>query len=171
METDAVILVTGARGMVGSGLVRLLRAEGYSHVLAPGRGEVELADRTSVDGYFGLHRPEFVFMIAAKVGGIGANLADPVGFLSDNLKVEVNLFEACHRFGTKKNLFLGSSCIYPRESPQPMKEEYLMTGPLEPTNEGVCSLEDCWDSSGPILPSATWHADGLPYAIQHLRHQ
>ncbi len=122
--------------MVGSALVRLLEAKGYSHVLTPNQEELELSEKGLVDAYFNHHRPEYVFMIAAKVGGIGANVADPVGFLLDNLKIETNLFEACHAFGTKKNLFLGSSCIYPRESPQPMKEEYLMAGPLEPTNEG-----------------------------------
>jgi len=122
--------------MVGGMVAEKLRARGLKNVLTPQRDELELMDPGSVDAYFESEKPEIVFMIAAKVGGIGANVADPTGFLVDNSKMQINLFEACHKFGTKKNLFLGSSCIYPRECPQPMKEEYLLTGPVEPTNEG-----------------------------------
>ena len=131
-----VVLVTGASGMVGSAVCRLLRRQFFERILAPTRRELNLCDRAQVDAYFAKHRPDYVFMIAAKVGGIAANRADPVGFLSENVRMEINLFEACHKYQTRKNLFMGSSCIYPRESPQPMKEEYLLTGPLEPTNEG-----------------------------------
>ncbi len=136
IERDGVVLVTGASGMVGSAMARLLRAEGFSRLLTPPQEVLDLGERDAVDAYFAQHRPDYVLMIAAKVGGIGANRADPVGFLSENLRIANNLFEACHRHQTKKNLFLGSSCIYPREASQPMKEEYLLTGPLEPTNEG-----------------------------------
>lgn len=122
--------------MVGSALLRALGARGYRNVLSPSRRELDLKDGVVVDGYFEKHRPQHVFMIAAKVGGIAANIADPVGFLVDNLRIQINLFEACRKYGTIKNLFLGSSCVYPRECPQPMREEFLLTGPLEPTNEG-----------------------------------
>ncbi len=136
MERTAVILVTGASGMVGSAVRDLLVRQGCSRILAPSRKELDLCDRTMVDAYMDRNRPEYVFMIAAKVGGIAANQADPVGFLGDNIRMQQNLFDACRKHRVRKNLFLGSSCIYPRECPQPMKEEYLLTGPLEPTNEG-----------------------------------
>lgn len=119
--------------MVGSAISRYI-SNGI--LLNPTKNELDLDDRQQVDAYFAKHRPEYVFMIGAKVGGIIANKSDPVGFLSENARMQLNLFEACHKYGTKKNLFLGSSCIYPRDCPQPMKEEYLLTGALEPTNEG-----------------------------------
>lgn len=136
MERDKRILITGASGMVGSALIKVLKSRSFGNLLAPTHRELNLCNNAQVEDYFAGYRPEYVFMVAARVGGIAANKADPVGFLSDNLRMQLNLFEACHKFGTRKNLFLGSSCIYPRESPQPMKEEYLLTGPLEPTNEG-----------------------------------
>jgi len=136
MEKDSKILVTGATGMVGSALLRALRARNYRNVLSPSRRELDLTDGNAVDDYFEKHRPRYVFMVAAKVGGIAANIADPVGFLVDNLQIQINLFKACWKHRTVKNLFLGSSCIYPRECPQPMREDFLLTGPLEPTNEG-----------------------------------
>lgn len=135
MNTDNKILVTGATGMVGSVLVKVLNDSGYTNLLHPSRKELNLQSSSEVDRYFETHKPEFVFMIAARVGGIGANISDPVGFLEQNLEIQMNLFKACHRYKTKKNLFLGSSCIYPRDAQQPIREEYLMTGPLEPTNE------------------------------------
>jgi GDP-L-fucose synthase len=136
MDRDSIVLITGAGGMVGSAVRDLLNRRGYERVLSPSRKELDLCDRAMVDGYMSVNRPEYVFMIAAKVGGIAANQEDPVGFLSENLRMQLNLFEACLKYKTRKNLFLGSSCIYPRECPQPMKEEYLLTGPLESTNEG-----------------------------------
>jgi GDP-L-fucose synthase len=136
MDRNSIVLLTGASGMVGSAVRDLLRRRGCERILAPSRKELDLCDREMVDGYMSLNRPEYVFMIAAKVGGIAANQADPVGFLSENVRMQLNLFEACFNYKTRKNLFLGSSCIYPRECPQPMKEEYLLTGPLESTNEG-----------------------------------
>ena len=133
LNTHSKVLVTGSSGMVGSAIKRYI-----SNVilLNPTINELDLCDRQQVDAYFEKHRPEYVFMIGAKVGGIIANKSDPVGFLSENARMQLNLFEACHKYRTKKNLFLGSSCIYPRDCPQPMKEEYLLTGALEPTNEG-----------------------------------
>lgn len=136
MEKDSKILVTGVTGMVGAAMVALLRGRGFTGVLAPKRAELDLLSAEAVDRWFDANRPGYVFMIGAKVGGIAANSADPVGFLTENVKVQMNLFEACFKYGTRKNLFLGSSCIYPRECPQPIRESYLMTGPLEPTNEG-----------------------------------
>jgi len=135
MHKNARILVTGTTGMVGAALLRILKIEGYGSVLSPARAELDLLDRRAVFDYFALHRPEHVFMVAARVGGIAANQADPVGFLDENLQITLNLFAACHLHPTLKNLFLGSSCIYPRECPQPMREGHLLTGPLEPTNE------------------------------------
>lgn len=136
LDRHARVLVTGATGMVGSALVRHLNALSFGDVLAPSRADVDLGDAGEVEGYFARHRPAYVFLVAARVGGIAANIAHPVGFLADNVTMAVNLLSACHRHATKKNLFLGSSCVYPRDAPQPMREACLMTGPLEPTNEG-----------------------------------
>jgi GDP-L-fucose synthase len=136
MNKASKILITGTSGMVGSALERNLFEAGFTNLLTPKRLEVDFLDYPSVDTYFSKNKPEYVFIVAAKVGGIAANISDPVGFLQENLELELNLFKACFKHGTKKNLFLGSSCIYPNNSPQPIKEEYFMTGPLEPTNEG-----------------------------------
>jgi GDP-L-fucose synthase len=136
MEPTATVLITGAGGMVGGALAVRLRADGFTNVLAPSRDELDLIDRGAVLDYFARTRPEFVFMIAARVGGIGANMADPVGFLSANTHIALNLFEACHQYGVRRSLFLGSACIYPRDAAQPMNESALLSGPLEPTNEG-----------------------------------
>jgi GDP-L-fucose synthase len=136
MRKESKILVTGSTGMVGSVLVEKLTQTGFLNLLTPGRIELDLLDFSRVNAYFDKYKPDHVFIIAAKVGGIAANMSDPVGFLQDNLEIELNLFKACFKNKTKKNMFLGSSCIYPKDSPQPMREEYLMTGPLEPTNEG-----------------------------------
>ncbi|MEW6323929.1 MAG: GDP-L-fucose synthase [Nitrospirota bacterium] len=131
-----MVLVTGATGMVGSAVSRLLRLRSFTRVLTPSRQELDLTNHEQVHAYFRKHRPVHVFMIAAKVGGIEANRTDQVGFLGENARMQLNLFETCQRHHTQKNVFLGSSCIYPRDCPQPIKEEYLLTGPLEPTNEG-----------------------------------
>ena len=136
LTQDGLILITGATGMVGTAVKRYLSDACPGRVLAPTRKQLDLSDQQQVDGYFQHYRPSYVLMIAAHVGGIGANQADPVGFLIKNARMELNLFEACYQYNCQKNLFLGSSCIYPRACPQPIKEEYLLTGPLEPTNEG-----------------------------------
>ena len=130
------ILVTGANGMVGKAVVKVLSKNSNTHLLCPNRKELDLRSKTKVFEYFESHKPDYVFMIAAKVGGIKANMDEPVAFLNDNLKIQLNLFEACYKYKPKKNMFIGSSCIYPKNCPQPMKEEYLLTGKLEPTNEG-----------------------------------
>jgi GDP-L-fucose synthase len=135
MERRARILITGAAGMVGSQVARHLAERDFTALLTPSRRDLDLRDASRVDRYFCDRRPEYVFMIAAVVGGISANQADPVRFLEDNLRIQINLFKACHDYGVRKALFLGSSCIYPRACPQPMREESFLTGPLEPTNE------------------------------------
>ena len=135
MNSTPKILVTGARGMVGSALVRRLSAGGYSQVLAPTRDELDLLDQRAVYAYLAQHRPDYVFIAAARVGGIQANNLYRADFIAQNLIIETNLIEGAHRAGVQRLMFLGSSCIYPRDCPQPIQEDYLLTGPLEPTNE------------------------------------
>jgi GDP-L-fucose synthase len=135
MNSDARIFVAGHRGLVGSAVVRRLRALGYSNLLLAERGELELTRQAQVDEWFAAHRPEIVVMAAARVGGIHANDSYPAEFIRDNLAVQTNVIDAAWRNGTRKLTFLGSSCIYPKHAPQPMSEDCLLTGPLEPTNE------------------------------------
>lgn len=135
MNRQSRIFVAGHGGLVGSAIVRNLRDAGHENLITRTREELDLADPAAVGAFFERERPEYVFMAAAKVGGILANSTYPVEFLRDNLLVELNVVEAAHRSGVGKLLFLGSSCIYPKFAPQPMKEEYLLTGELEPTNE------------------------------------
>jgi GDP-L-fucose synthase len=126
--------VAGARGLVGGAIVRQLRAKGFTNLLTPGRAEVDLTDRAALDAYLAAHKPQFVFDAAAKVGGIQANNQFPGDFIRENLLIQTNLIDASYRAGVEKFVFLGSSCIYPKFAPQPMKEEHLLTGILEPTN-------------------------------------
>lgn len=135
MNKDSKIFIAGHRGLVGSALVRRLQAEGYSNLLLRSRSEVDLRNQAAVNVFFHEERPEYVFLAAAKVGGIHANSTQPGDFIRDNLQIECNVIDAAYRNATRKLLFLGSSCIYPKHAPQPMKEECLLTGPLEPTNE------------------------------------
>lgn len=135
IDRRARVFVAGHRGVVGSAIVRRLESAGFDHLILRSRHEVDLADPGSVEKLFLDEAPEVVVIAAARVGGIGANIADPVGFLVDNLRIQDNLLLASHRHGVGKTVFLGSSCIYPRESPQPMREDHFMHGPLEPTNE------------------------------------
>jgi GDP-L-fucose synthase len=132
---DAPIFVAGHRGMVGSGIVRRLAAKGYTNILTRGRAELDLRDPRAVDAFLEEQRPAFIFIAAARVGGIHANNTFRAEFLYDNLMMEANLVHGAHKIGVERLMFLGSSCIYPREAPQPLKEEYLLTGPLEWTNE------------------------------------
>lgn len=135
METDARIYVAGHRGMVGSALVRLLQAKRYRNLLYKTSKELDLRDSRQVEQFFAEANPEYVIIAAAKVGGILANSSFPAEFLYDNLAIQTNLIHQAHLHRVKKLLLLGSSCIYPRDCPQPIREEYLLTGPLEPTNE------------------------------------
>lgn len=129
------VFVTGHRGMVGSALVRQLQKSGYSDVITAGRDALELLDQVAVTAFLAKHKPEYIFIAAAKVGGIQANNVYRAEFLFQNLMIEANLIHGAHLAGVQRLMFLGSSCIYPRDCPQPIKEDYLLTGPLEQTNE------------------------------------
>lgn len=135
MKSSERIFVAGARGMVGSAIVRALQAQGFKNVLTPGRDTLDLKDAAAVNAWYARERPDCVFVAAAKVGGILANNSFPADFLYDNLVIEANVIHGAHVYGVRKLLFLGSTCIYPKLAPQPLKEEYLLSGPLEPTNE------------------------------------
>jgi len=135
MNKTSRIYVAGHRGLVGSAIVRRLEMDGHENLLLRTSQELDLRDLQATYAFFEQERPEYVFLAAAKVGGILANDTYPADFISQNLAIQQNVIQAAHRFGVTKLLFLGSSCIYPRECPQPIKEEYLLTGPLEPTNE------------------------------------
>ena len=132
---DARVFVAGHRGMVGSAIVRRLQRGGYGNLLLRGRAELDLTEQSAVERFFAAERPDYVFIAAAKVGGIQANNTFRAEFLYQNLMIESNVIHAAWRTGVERLLFLGSSCIYPRDCPQPIREEYLLTGPLEPTNE------------------------------------
>lgn len=135
MNVDSQILVAGARGLAGSAIARQLARDGYQHVLAPARRDLDLLDRSAVDRYFKDHSPAYVFLAAAKVGGIHANSQHPADFLYQNLAIQNNVIDSAYRHGVRKLLFLGSSCIYPRLASQPIREESLLSGSLEPTNQ------------------------------------
>lgn len=135
IDTQRRIFVAGHNGLAGSAIVRDLRRQGYSTLLTRTRAELNLFDPAAVDQFFDRERPTHVFVAAAKVGGIQANQSQPADFIWENLMIQSNLIHAGWKFGTTKMLFLGSSCIYPKHAPQPIKEESLLTGPLEPTNE------------------------------------
>lgn len=135
MDQESLIYVAGHRGLVGSAIVRCLEGLGYSNIITRSHQELDLREQAAVDEFFDTYRPEYVFLAAAKVGGILANSRYPAEFIYDNIIMEANAINAAYRFGVKKLLFLGSSCIYPRLAPQPLREEYLLTGPLEATNE------------------------------------
>ena len=129
------IYVAGHRGLVGAAIVRRLTAEGYSQLLTRSRQELDLTEQAAVRHFFEAERPDYVFLAAARVGGIHANDTYPADFIRDNVLIQTHVIDAAYQSGVKKLLFLGSSCIYPKLAPQPLKEEYLLTGPLEPTNE------------------------------------
>jgi len=135
IDTQRRIFVAGHRGLAGSAIVRELRRQGYPAILTRTRAELDLFDATAVHQFFETERPTHVFVAAAKVGGILANQNQPADFIWENLAIQSNLIHAGWKAGTTKMLFLGSSCIYPKHAPQPIKEEHLLTGPLEPTNE------------------------------------
>jgi GDP-L-fucose synthase len=135
LNQDSQIYVAGHRGLVGSAVVRALRQQGYQNLLLRTHQELELTNQAAVQEFLHRERPDAVIMAAAHVGGIHANSARPALFIHDNLLIQDNIIDAAHRSGVGKVVFLGSSCIYPKLAPQPSKEEYLLTGPLEPTNE------------------------------------
>ncbi len=135
MDSGSSIFVAGHRGLVGSAICRYLRSQSYTNLVLRTRAELDLRNQAAVQQFFAENRPEFVFLAAAKVGGILANSTYPADFLRDNLDIQSNVIDAAYRSGVKKLEFLGSSCIYPKLAPQPIREEYMMTGELEPTNE------------------------------------
>ena len=135
MDKGARIYIAGHRGMVGAAIVRRLRGEGYENLVFRTSSELDLRNQEAVAEFFREERPEYVFLAAAKVGGIVANNSYPADFIYDNLMIQSNVLHQARLAGVKRLLFLGSTCIYPRLAPQPLKEEYLLTGPLEPTNE------------------------------------
>ncbi|HVC47837.1 MAG TPA: GDP-L-fucose synthase [Terracidiphilus sp.] len=149
METSSRIYVAGHRGLVGSAIRRGLEARGFRNLVLRSHAELELGDRAAVRAFFEAEKPEYVFLAAAKVGGILANDTYPADFIRENLEIQTNVIDASYRSGVKRLLFLGSSCIYPKMAPQPIKEEYLLTGPLEPTNRAyalakIAGIEMCW---------------------------
>jgi GDP-L-fucose synthase len=135
MNRESAIFVAGERGLVGSALVRALEGRGFTNLVSAPRTTLDLREQAAVDGFFRERRPEYVFMAAAKVGGIAANDRYPADFIRDNLLIQTNVIDAAYRHGVRKLCFLGSSCIYPRLAPQPLREDSLLTGPLERTNE------------------------------------
>lgn len=135
MNKESKIFVAGHRGMVGSAIVRQLKKEGYHNIITRTHKELDLTDQKAVADFFETEKPEYVFLGAAKVGGIGANSTQPADFMWQNMMIEMNVIHSAWRNGVKKLLFLGSSCIYPKFAPQPMKEDCLLTSSLEPTNE------------------------------------
>ena len=134
MNLDSKIYIAGHRGLVGSALIRQLKSRGYNNLLLRTHAELELRDQAAVQAFFAAEKPEYVILAAAKVGGIHANNTYPAEFIHDNLVIQSNIIHSAWQHNVTRLLFLGSSCIYPKECPQPMKEEYLLTGPLEPTN-------------------------------------
>ncbi len=149
MPPDARVYVAGHRGLVGSALLRALAGAGYGQVATRTHAELDLTEAGAVDRFFDEERPEYVVLAAAKVGGILANNTYPADFIRENLLIQMNVIEAARRTGVKRLLFLGSSCIYPKMAPQPLREEALLTGPLEPTNRPyalakIAGIEMCW---------------------------
>jgi GDP-L-fucose synthase len=143
MKPGDAIFVAGHRGMVGSALVRLLRQRGFTNLLLRTRAELDLCDTSAVRVFYAKEKPAHVFVAAARVGGIWANATRPVEFLSENLRIELNLIDGAHEAKVEKLLFLGSSCIYPKMAPQPIAEDSLLTGSLEPTNEPYALAKIC----------------------------
>jgi GDP-L-fucose synthase len=135
MNKDSRIYVAGHRGLVGSAITRAIRTRGHRNLLTLTRDELDLTDQAAVEAFFSSERPEYVFLAAAKVGGILANHTFPADFIRDNLLIQTHVIDAAWRHGVRKLLFLGSSCVYPKHAPQPMPEDCLLTSPLEPTNE------------------------------------
>src|SRR5574340_676276 len=149
MDLNAKIYVAGHRGLVGSALMRNLQGKGYTNFITRTHAELYLTVQAEVEAFFELEKPDYVFLAAAKVGGIHANNTYPAEFIRDNLAIQTNIIHAAYRNNVRRLLFLGSSCIYPKLAPQPMKEKHLLTGPLEPTNRPyalakIAGIEMCW---------------------------
>jgi GDP-L-fucose synthase len=149
MDKNGRIFIAGHRGLVGSAICRELQRQGFTNLVVRTHAELDLTDRAAVMDFFRQEKPEYVFLAAAKVGGILANDTYPADFIRENLEIQTSVIHASYRSGVRRLLFLGSSCIYPKLAPQPIKEEYLLTGPLEPTNRAyalakIAGIEMCW---------------------------
>src|ERR1035437_5111512 len=149
MHKNAKIYVAGHRGLVGSAIINNLQSKGYTNLLTRTHAELDLTDQKATEVFFEQEKPEHVFLAAARVGGIMANNTYPAEFIRDNLAIQTNVIHEAYKANVKRLLFLGSSCIYPRDCPQPIKEQYLLTGPLEPTNRPyaiakIAGIEMCW---------------------------
>jgi GDP-L-fucose synthase len=149
MDLHAKIYIAGHRGLVGSAIARHLDVQGFTHILTRSHSELDLTSQNATDAFFALEKPDYVFLAAARVGGILANNTYPAEFIRDNLAIQSNIIHAAWQNKVKRLLFLGSSCIYPKLAPQPLKEEYLLGGPLEPTNRPyalakIAGIEMCW---------------------------
>lgn len=149
MDKNAKIYIAGHRGLVGSAIMRNLQEKGFTNLLARTHAELDLTNQATTDAFFAQEKPDYVFLAAAKVGGIHANNEYPAEFIRDNLAIQTNIIHAAYQNKVRRLMFLGSSCIYPKNAPQPMKEEYLLTGPLEPTNRPyalakIAGIEMCW---------------------------
>jgi GDP-L-fucose synthase len=149
MDQNSRIYIAGHRGLVGSAICRRLRTLGFNELLLRRHAELDLTDARVTENFFEAERPDYVFLAAAKVGGILANDTYPADFIRENLRIQANVIEASYRVGVRRLIFLGSSCIYPKVCPQPIKEEYLLTGALEPTNRAyalakIAGIELCW---------------------------
>jgi GDP-L-fucose synthase len=149
VQADSRIYVAGHRGLVGSAITRALRRAGHRHLIERTHAELDLTDAAATEAFFAAEKPEYVFLAAARVGGIAANQAYPAAFIRDNLEIQTHVIHSAWRAGVKRLLFLGSSCIYPKLAPQPLREQYLLTGPLEPTNRPyalakIAGIEMCW---------------------------
>ncbi|MFE5702466.1 GDP-L-fucose synthase family protein [Rhodococcus koreensis] len=159
LDRSASFFVAGHRGLVGSAIWRTLEAAGFERLIGRSSGELDLRDRAAVFAFFAEAKPRYVVLAAAKVGGILANSTYPVDFLSDNLRIQVNVLDAALEHGVERLLFLGSSCIYPKLAPQPIKEEYLLTGHLEPTNDAYAIAK----IAGILQIQAVRRQHGLPW--------
>jgi len=149
LKLQSKIYIAGHRGLVGSAVIRNLQTKGYTNLVTRTHAELDLTDQQAVEDFFAAEKPEYAFLAAARVGGILANNEYPAEFIRDNLAIQTNMIHAAWKNGVKRLLFLGSSCIYPKFAPQPMKEEHLLTGPLEPTNRPyalakIAGIETCW---------------------------
>ena len=171
MDRDARVFVAGHRGLVGSALLRQLRSEGYENLLTASRDQLDLRDQAAVNYWFKANRPDYVFLVAGTVGGILANSTRPAEFIYDNMMIHGTVVHASHLFGVQKLLYLGSSCIYPRLAAQPITEDQLLTGPLEPTNECVRPGQDRRNQAVPGLPRAIRRRFHLGHAHQPVRAQ
>src|SRR3989344_4646123 len=148
MEKDSKIYISGHKGMVGSAIKRKLEAEGYLNLVLRSHSELDLKRQKATENFFMKEKPQYVFNAAARVGGIHENEEYPADFIYENLQIQNNVIHSAYKSGVKKLMFIGSNCIYPKECPQPMKEEYLLTGKLEPTNEAfavakIAGIETC----------------------------